>query len=42
MQVLPQALPFEHVLQQAADAANSALHGLTLAGPTTSIAASSK
>jgi hypothetical protein len=42
MQLLPQALPLEQVLQQATDAANAALHGFTLAGPTTSIAASSK
>jgi hypothetical protein len=40
MQLSPHALPFEQVLQQATDAANAALHGFTLAGPTTSIAAS--
>jgi hypothetical protein len=42
MQLLPQALPFEQVLQQATDAANAALHGFTFAGPPTSIAASNR
>jgi hypothetical protein len=42
MQLLPQAFPFEQTLQQATEAANAALHGLTLAGPTTSIAASKR